>query len=87
MTNEEEIRKEFRQIGAGSVRFIATREEVLAFLFAKLKAQDKIAREDLVKKINEFGDIWILEKIGEETDSGCPKFVRCNRDFISSLIN
>lgn len=37
------------------------------------------------KVIGELGDIWRLEKIAEETGSGCPKFVRINRELESTI--
>ena len=43
--------------------------------------------KQIVEMIENFGDIWKLEKTAEETESGHPKFVRVNRDIINLITN
>lgn len=45
---------------------------------------DKV--EDWEERFQEkFGDVWQLEKTAEQTDSGCPAFIRINRDLLSFI--
>jgi len=43
--------------------------------------------KQIVEMIENFGDIWKLEKTAEETESDHPKFVRVNRDIINLITN
>lgn len=45
-------------------------------------------REEALKeaeKIINSQDLWLLEETAEKTESGCPAFVRINRDLVSAL--
>ncbi len=47
-------------------------------------------KQKLIQKLQEFvweKDLWILEKTAEETESGCPKFIRVNRDLNDKIPN
>lgn len=37
------------------------------------------------KIVDSFGDIWVKELDGDFTESGCPKFIRINRELKQSL--
>jgi hypothetical protein len=44
-SQRSDLRERFRQIGAGSVRFTATRDEVLAFIESELAQESEKARQ------------------------------------------
>lgn len=48
------------------------------------KARQSFA-DELCEKVEGMGDIWKLEETAEQTCSGCPKFVRINRDITNVI--
>lgn len=52
-TQQEEMRERFRKIGDGSVRFIATRDEVLDFLQSEISLAVAQREKEIVEMIEE----------------------------------
>ena len=51
-TQQEEMRDRFRKIGVGSVRFIATRDEVLDFLESEISLAVAQKEKEIVEMID-----------------------------------
>lgn len=98
MTNEEEIRKEFINTQEATEELCCNgdycssgcakrkAEKVADWWIAKLKAQDKIAREEIVKKIEKGFDEFLLQDWSGEVEVE-NEIERLKGIIISSLIN
>lgn len=68
MTNEEEIRTEYRKLIEAISSWSDVHEAGLDYFITKLKAQDKIAREEMVKKIEKGFDEFLLQDWSGEVE-------------------
>lgn len=80
---EEKLSDIFYRIEKTGVACTKNKKEVLDWHSTKQK--ELLAK--IVEMIDEFGDIWKLEKTAEETDSGCPSFIRINRGIKEKLLS
>ncbi len=58
--------------------------QVISFIQNLLNQHSSHLVERISEVINET-DLWRLEQTAEETESGCPKFVRVNREILQAI--
>lgn len=61
-------------------------DDIKAFLMSEIDFAVANRDKEIVEEINKLGDLWVLEKTADETESGCQKFVRVNRDIKQKLL-